>query len=580
MKKKIYILGLTLFALMSQSCEKFLEEELISDVSASSYYTTAQGFEDAVKATYWWMKPFFGPERGFTMSVFGTDTYTNGADGGHKTLNRYDGALNPTQGFVRDTWRDFYRGINQANAVINRSTELDIPEAQKTLRIAEVRFLRALYYYMITSHYGDAHLTLEETEGIEVDANRTSVAEIYEQAIIPDLEFAIANLPDVQDDFGRATKPASENLLGKVLLRRSYRSDAQGNDASRAEQLFTNVIENYDFALLDDFGALWEIGNEQHSEVIFTVQNSKSQVDEDLDPEGHRGHLYFLMEYDVRPGMTRDVTNGRPWKRFRPTDYTLTLWDRSKDVRYDESFKHAWISNNGSTIPVWTSEEASAGYVDASQVGQPKFTVGDTALFIPGPQLEEAYDDRKIASTRYTVYTYANDYCPNCNTRERVFPSMNKWIDPTRPDRQKTQGQRDYMLMRLGETYLLRAEARWKQGDNQGAADDINVVRTRAAVNPGDRVLNMIATEDKTAEMQITADQIDLDFILEERARELIGEGHRWMDLTRTMTLVERVRAYNPEAAANIQDFHTVRPIPQDQIDRTLGGYPQNPGYN
>ena len=152
MTNRIYLLALALLAMTSQSCEKFLEEELVSDVSASSYYTTAQGFEDAVKATYWWNKPFFGPERGFTMSVFGTDTYTEGADGGHKVLNRYDGGLNPNQNFVRDTWRDFYQGINQANAVINRSTDLDIPETTKTNRIAEVRFLRALVYCMWTAH--------------------------------------------------------------------------------------------------------------------------------------------------------------------------------------------------------------------------------------------------------------------------------------------------------------------------------------------------------------------------------------------------------------------------------------------
>lgn len=568
-----------MLGIFTQSCDEYLTEELVSDVSASSYYTTESGFEDAVRATYWWMKPFFGPERGFTMSVFGTDTYTNGADGGHKTLNFYDGALNPTQGFVRDTWRDFYRGINQANAVLNRGQELEISEELKNTRFAEVRFLRAFYYFMLTSHYGDVHLTLEETEGIEIEANRTSIAEVYNQAIIPDLEYAIANLPDSQSDFGRATKPAAEMLLGKALLRRSYRADAQGGDAAQAETLFSNVINNYDFALLDDFADLFVIGNEQHSEIIFSVQNSKSQVDEGLDPEGHRGHLYFLMEYDVRPGMLRDVANGRPWKRFRPTDFTLGLWDRNVDARYDKSFKHAWISNNAGNIPTWTSEDAAAGYVDASMVDQPKFTVGDTALFIPGPQLEDAYDARRIGSTRYTVYTYANEYCPDCNQRERIFPSLNKWIDDTRPDRQKTQGQRDFILMRLADTYLLRAEARLKQGDTDGAAEDINVVRRRAAVKPGDRIMNMVASEDKSAEIEISASDVDLDFILDERARELVGEGHRWMDLTRTNKLVERVRLYNPEAASNIQDFHTVRPIPQDQIDRTVGGYPQNPGY-
>jgi hypothetical protein len=98
-------------------------------------------------------------------------------------------------------------------------------------------------------------------------------------------------------------------------------------------------------------------------------------------------------------------------------------------------------------------------------------------------------------------------------------------------------------------------------------------------VKPGDHILNRPATEDKSAEMEITAADVTLDFILDERARELIGEGHRWMDLTRTNKLVERVRLYNPQAAGNIQDFHTVRPIPQNQIDRTQGGYPQNPGY-
>ncbi|MEL6926039.1 MAG: RagB/SusD family nutrient uptake outer membrane protein, partial [Bacteroidota bacterium] len=141
-------------------------------------------------------------------------------------------------------------------------------------------------------------------------------------------------------------------------------------------------------------------------------------------------------------------------------------------------------------------------------------------------------------------------------------------IDDTRPDRQKTQGQRDFILMRLADAYLLRAEARLAQNDVDGATADINVVRRRGAW-PGQESAN-----------EITASDVDLDFILDERGRELIGEAHRWMDLTRTNKLVERVRLHNPQAAPNIQDFHVVRPIPQTQIDNTLGGYPQNSGYN
>ncbi|MDW3646684.1 MAG: RagB/SusD family nutrient uptake outer membrane protein [Bacteroidia bacterium] len=564
MKNKLYIILFFVLAMGSQSCQDFLTEELVSDVSASSYYTTAAGFEDAVKATYWWNKRFFGPERGFTMSVFGTDTYTEGADGGHKVLNRYDGGLNPQQGFVRLTWNEFYRGINQANAVINRSEGLDIDAGLKTQRIAEVRFLRAMFYYMLTSHYGDVHLTLEETEGVEIEANRTDIEEVYNQAIIPDLDFAIANLPDSDSDFGRAIKPAAEFLKAKVMLRRAHRTNSTA-DAATAEGLLNNVINNYGYALLDDFADLWEIGNEENSEIVWSIQNSKSQVDEGLDPEGHRGHLYFLFEYDVRPGMTRDINNGRPWKRFRPTDFLLNLWDVSVDARYDKSYKHAWISNNPGTIPTWTAADAAAG---RGIEGEPKYALGDTALRMIHPQREDEWTDERIADTRYVVYTQRNDYCFSCVTHLRVFPSMNKWIDDTRPDRQKTQGQRDYVFMRLGDAYLLRAEARHLQGDDQGAADDINVIRERGAY------------DGQEAAMVITAGDIDIDFILDERARELVGEGHRWMDLTRTGKLVERVRLHNPVGGPNIQDFHTLRPIPQDQIDRTQGGYPQNPGYN
>ena len=58
---------------------------------------------------------------------------------------------------------------------------------------------------------------------------------------------------------------------------------------------------------------------------------------------------------------------------------------------------------------------------------------------------------------------------------------LNKWIDNTRPNRQHTQGQRDFIVARLADAYLIRAEARLKQGNSAGAADDINVIRTRAA---------------------------------------------------------------------------------------------------
>ncbi len=150
---------------------------------------------------------------------------------------------------------------------------------------------------------------------------------------------------------------------------------------------------------------------------------------------------------------------------------------------------------------------------------------------------------------------------------ERLFPSVLKWLDPTRPDQQREPSQRDHILMRLADAYLLRAEARLLQNNTPGAADDLNEIRRRAAW-PG-----------MEADMEIEASDITLDFILDERARELYGEGYRWWDLVRTGKLIERVRLHNPGGAPNIKDYHTLRPIPLDQIDRTINEYPQNPGY-
>jgi hypothetical protein len=118
--------------------------------------------------------------------------------------------------------------------------------------------------------------------------------------------------------------------------------------------------------------------------------------------------------------------------------------------------------------------------------------------------------------------------------------------------------------MRLPETYLLRAEAYLRKGDLQKAADDINVVRARAKAAP------------------VTIDKVSLDYILDERLRELIIEEPRRLTLSRMGKLVERTKKYNgfPLTVSTIQDKNELFPIPQKFIDANLGfKIVQNPGY-
>jgi hypothetical protein len=591
---KSILLALALIAFSTQSCQDYLDEKLISDVTASTYYKNAAGMEDAVDATYSFLREIYSQERAYMMSVFGTDTHTNGADGGWKGFNVYDNTLNSSAAILLEQWTFLYQGINQANAVLNRIDAIpDMADDIKTRRKAEVRFLRAFYYFYLVQTWGDVHLTLEETVAPETSANKTGEDVIYSEAIIPDLQFAIANLPATQTNYGRITKPAAQFLLGKVHLTRGYKPFALSTDFTTAETLLTNVIADYNFVLVASHKDLWDMDNQQNSEVIWAIQYSTDVILNGAT--GNRGHLYFGSEYDVQPGMIRDILNGRPFKRFAPTGRLVDLWAaaRDKDQRYEDTYKHVWYCNDertsGNGIPLWKqihvdkgAKKADGTLVTAADIGTRRFQVGDTAIYLPGPGQDDKWLVDEKLKVRYTVITrtkasYAASTLPTSDPNyypsdpfvynERLFPTITKFMDPRRPAIQWEPGSRDWFVMRLADAHLLRAEARLHKPDLGGAADDINVVRTRAA-KPG-----------QIAAMQITPAQATLDFILTERALELDAEQCRWFDLARTGKLVEYVKAYNPLGKPNIKDFHIHRPIPLAQIDRTVGGYPQNEGY-
>jgi hypothetical protein len=160
------------------------------------------------------------------------------------------------------------------------------------------------------------------------------------------------------------------------------------------------------------------------------------------------------------------------------------------------------------------------------------------------------------------------------------YPSVRKFDDSTRIDL-NDYSDRPYILFRFAELYLIAAEAAIKGGATTAdAADMINELRKRAA-----RKLNQTPAEYTAAlaAQEVTAGQMDIDFLLDERSREMFAEDCRWWDLSRTKKLVERVNAYNTEqVGAGVQTYNMLRPIPQSQIDRVTEGpeFPQNDGYN
>lgn len=549
-KKSLKIFSLVAFMMVGQSCEDVLKETVISNIG-NDYINTGKGFEDAVKAAYSSLRNYYGTQQGLTVTEYGTDLFATGADGGYKGFHFYDAQLQPTVDYLAIIWDETYRGINTCNAVIERAPKVTgVTDAVKKQRIAEVKFLRAHYYFLLFQQFGGVDLRLTETLSPTKVTSRASDANMY-KAIIADLEAA---LPDLDTkiraaDYGRATKAAAEHLLARVYLTKGNSSVKATDDYAKAESYAANVIKNYGFKLLPDFASVFAQGaGEINDEVIFAVQYTSDALTHGL---GNNLHLFFGMQYDVQAGMVRDIVNGRPFKRLRPTKYCLetVFADRVNDSRYKKTFKDTWLSNNPGTFTnVFDNSKKSV-----------TFKTGDTTIFIPG--FEMSLTER--AKKRYQVLV------PSLYN-EALFPTLQKFLDPLRPDRTYEAGSRDYLCFRLADTYLMIAEAQLLQGKIKDATESVNMVRRRAAF------------AGKSTAMEITQAQMNMEMIFEERGRELVGEQIRWMDLKRWGNLVDRVQKNNPQAAPNVKAIHLVRPIPQTQIDRTEGGssaFPQNPGY-
>lgn len=526
------------------SCD--LTEYNPGGITSETVYTTPEGFESLVNAAYSYSRWWYGKEEGWAAGEMGTDLWTSGAGDENPNFTRYE-SLQPSANVVEVFWEQFYTVINLCNAGISRIGESGLSDELQTTREAELRFLRAFYYWHIVETWGGVHFTTDETEGIQVEANKTSVDTFYDQ-IFEDLDFAVNNLPAEASDEGRITQPGAEAFLARMYLTRGM--DQQALDMAE------RVINNPAFGLVDNYADLWGMDNLDNEEVIWIVNYSEDlalndQQDNILFPNGHgrgghNGHLHFFMTYDQVDGMDRDIENGRPFNRYMPTMFLLDLFNDEIDARYDGSFKSVWYSNAPSEVE---------GMAE-----------GDTAIYATKYDVSEEFRNNAI----YTIYDRSDIYESDGSIVQRTkYPSLKKFEDPTRPSISEMRSSRDAFVIRLAEMYLIAAEAEFNMGNVAGAADYINVIRDRAA-KPGHE-----------ADMAVTAADIDIDFILDERARELAGEQLRWFDLKRTGKLLERTRAYNPEAGANIQDYHVLRPIPQAQIDavQNKDEFTQNEGY-
>lgn len=585
MNKKNIILCMFL-GLLSVSCNEseFLKEVPEDFMSSDNSYVTITDFDMAVNGLYYSVrKEFYGVDENTPFDyIYGTDLLYDGEPG---TINRHGNmvaAYDPTSNIPKAHWDYLYKLISDANVIIGRVAITNFTEEEKTQYVAKSRFFRGMAYRTLAYLYGGVPLVLEEISTPKTDFVRATKEETLRQAL-EDVKFAAENLPDitaVKD--GEISSSAAYHLLSEIYLALGMNQEAV--DAA------SEVINNPALGLMKTrFGSrstetpgdvYWDLfrKNNQNrgagnTEGVWVIQfetnlpgGGSSTADLKLDGN-------YMLERHCAP-MTRDVKLRVTQSDGTIKDYSPFLWPIGD---YTGGRGIGWgISTQYFSNKIWESDfdndirNANHNFVRKFEVNNPEFKkqfpdIEYIDVDNPPANLIVGQGASMTIPGRY-LYAYQSKCTTPYNHPSELYLNASIW------ELKSIAGTTyvDQYMFRLAETYLLRAEAYLNLKDKTKAAADINEVRLRAHANP-------VAPED-----------VDIDYILDERMRELGVEEKRRLTLMRLGKLYERVMKCNPYYAnpetngdgVGMQEKYNLWPIPYSAIEaNTDAVLEQNPGY-
>lgn len=450
---------------------------------------------------------------GTDLAASGTNMQDESAQG-MRGMNEYGEGLSAVSNHIQATWENYYTAVAKCNVVISGITLIEDPSTTLQDYLGQAYTLRAYSYLELVRRWNSIVIT-EPTDPNAppvFTADRAAKEDVY-NLIISDLQAAIPILKSRSEN-GDATLMSKG--LANMLLAEANLDMGNWQDAADAADAVINE-GSYQLQSLDYIFGLegGKSGEENNNELVFSWGFTPNAPNYSQYTSVHYNSLYDRLD-----GVARTMEQGgRPWGRFSPTDYYWNLFD-ADDGRLQAWHKLEWIFDDADNLP-------------------PGRNLGDVATI----------DD--------LVNQFGND---PIKTRY-LEPVPTKFWENGEYGRTVAEGEgyRNIIVYRLSNAYLLAAEAYWQLGQNGNATIRLNTLRERAF---GDATHNFAS--------------VDMETLVEEHARELGHEGHRWAFLKRLGILRNRATLYNP-SAISMQEKHVNWPIPQEIIDLT--GITQNTGY-
>lgn len=467
---------------------------------------------------------------------------------------------------------DMYEFVKNANIVVSRidNIEWDSQEERNQV-LAEALFHRSYWYYRLVHTYGDVPFIGEEIEEVKLDFqthSRTAILDKLER----DLVFAAENLPENAGP-GGITKYAALHLLTKVYLATM--------EYDKAIQTATQVIDGPFELMRERFGqdlsdpnrnVIWDLHRPDNINLPNNSETILSFIDRyEAPPDARSDGLYTMRLYNPQwfQSQVKD-SEGKAGMVDAGPQYD-SLGRGNANVRLTAHYQYAiWNYKGQSWRNTTDLRRADINWVDIDELRYNNPESVDYGKVVNSDYFAQQIDTFKHL---YAIPHYIM-YAPQHDANARPFG-----------------GNGDWYLFRLAGTYLLRAEAYFWKGDMSAAAADINVVRERAQALPVD------------------PNEVNIDYILDERARELFAEEPRHSELVRISYIMategrdgynlsnfhennfyfDRVMRYNKTYEQKINllgntaamgSFHILWPIPEKIIPaNTLATINQNKGY-